>query len=74
MADSMDVEAPAAAAANSMSSAAPSLPWVEKYRPTELGDLVSHTEIISTLQKLMTQAHKHPLLPVVSRPVLTGCL
>ena len=33
---------------------APSLPWVEKYRPSELGDLVSHTEIIATLQKLMS--------------------
>lgn len=56
----MEVEE--APAANSMTSKAPSLPWVEKYRPTELSDLVSHTEIIATLQKLMTGGNLPNLL------------
>ena len=30
-----------------------SLPWVEKYRPKEMEDLVSHEEIISTITKLI---------------------
>ena len=50
MAD-MEVDAPATAAAAPAGSE--SLPWVEKYRPSELDDLVSHKEIIATLQKLM---------------------
>lgn len=33
--------------------AAPSLSWVEKYRPTTLGDVVAHEEILSTLRLLM---------------------
>lgn len=24
------------------------MPWVEKYRPTQLGDLISHESILST--------------------------
>ncbi|KAI8897363.1 P-loop containing nucleoside triphosphate hydrolase protein [Globomyces pollinis-pini] len=31
------------------------LPWVEKYRPKELQDLVSHTDIISTIKTFMDQ-------------------
>ena len=36
-------------------SVAPSfgLPWVEKYRPKELTDLISHQEIICTIQKFI---------------------
>ena len=30
-----------------------SLPWVEKYRPKDMADLVSHEEIISTVTKLI---------------------
>lgn len=30
-----------------------SLPWVEKYRPSSLTDLVAHEEIISVLSKLI---------------------
>ena len=30
-----------------------SLMWIEKYRPHELTDLLSHTEIISTIQRLI---------------------
>ena len=29
---------------------ASNLPWVEKYRPKQLDDLISHTDIISTSQ------------------------
>jgi replication factor C subunit 3/5 len=29
------------------------LPWVEKYRPSSLDDVVAHEEILSTLRKLM---------------------
>ena len=29
------------------------MPWVEKYRPAKLSDLVSHTEIISVITKLI---------------------
>ncbi|CBY30541.1 unnamed protein product [Oikopleura dioica] len=29
------------------------LPWVEKYRPNKLDDLISHTEIISTIKKFI---------------------
>ncbi|XP_072048048.1 replication factor C subunit 5-like [Amphiura filiformis] len=31
------------------------LPWVEKYRPNQLDDLISHREIISTIQKFMEE-------------------
>jgi replication factor C subunit 3/5 len=34
------------------------LPWVEKYRPKGLGDLVAHQEIISTIQNFI---HKNSL-------------
>ena len=33
------------------------LPWVEKYRPKHLDDLISHKEIIST-SKLPVPAHR----------------
>lgn len=32
-----------------------SLPWVEKYRPTTLNDLISHEDIISTVKKFIDQ-------------------
>ncbi|CAG5125534.1 unnamed protein product [Candidula unifasciata] len=31
------------------------LPWVEKYRPKQLDDLISHKDIISTIQKFVTE-------------------
>nr|XP_054749314.1 replication factor C subunit 5-like [Lytechinus pictus] len=31
------------------------LPWVEKYRPNSLDDLISHTEIINTIQKFIKE-------------------
>ncbi|KAI9593276.1 putative RFC3-DNA replication factor C, 40 kDa subunit [Syncephalis fuscata] len=38
------------------------LPWVEKYRPTTLDDLVSQQEIVSTLQNFMKQGRLPHLL------------
>jgi replication factor C subunit 3/5 len=49
----------AAAAASSAAAAAKaeatkeSLPWVEKYRPTALDELISHADIINTVNKLI---------------------
>jgi len=31
------------------------LPWVEKYRPQTLDDLVSHNEIINTIKKFISE-------------------
>lgn len=36
-------------------------PWVEKYRPSSLDDLIAHQEIVSTLNRLI-DAHKLPHL------------
>ncbi|KAH3883287.1 replication factor C subunit 5-like [Dreissena polymorpha] len=33
----------------------PNLPWVEKYRPKQLDDLISHQDIISTINKFVSQ-------------------
>jgi replication factor C subunit 3/5 len=38
-----------------------SLPWVEKYRPNSLDELIAHEEIISILNKLI-ESHKLPHL------------
>jgi replication factor C subunit 3/5 len=34
---------------------APNLPWVEKYRPKTLDDLISHKDIISTINKFVNE-------------------
>ncbi|XP_012255893.1 replication factor C subunit 5 [Athalia rosae] len=34
---------------------APNLPWVEKYRPAHLDDLISHEEIIRTINKFIKE-------------------
>uniref|UniRef100_A0A0G2K649 Replication factor C subunit 5 n=1 Tax=Rattus norvegicus TaxID=10116 RepID=A0A0G2K649_RAT len=31
------------------------LPWVEKYRPQTLADLISHQDILSTIQKFISE-------------------
>jgi replication factor C subunit 3/5 len=31
------------------------LPWVEKYRPADLDELVSHKDIITTIKRFMDQ-------------------
>ena len=43
------------------------LPWVEKYRPTALDDLISHTAIIATLNKLIA-VNKLPHLLLFGPP------
>jgi hypothetical protein len=43
-----DATAFAPAADSSLHKAAGNLPWVEKYRPASLDQLVSHGDIIST--------------------------
>lgn len=37
------------------------LPWIEKYRPKTLDDLVAHEDIVSTIQKLI-KANRLPHL------------
>jgi replication-associated recombination protein RarA len=37
------------------------LPWIEKYRPTSLEELIAHEEIIQILNKLI-DSHKLPHL------------
>ena len=44
-----------------------SLPWVEKYRPKEMSDLVSHEDIISTITRLI-DAGKLPHLMLYGPP------
>lgn len=38
------------------------LPWVEKYRPQSLGDLISHEEIINTIERFIDEDHLPHLL------------
>merc|ERR1739838_760402 len=38
------------------------LPWVEKYRPQTLGDLISHDDIISTIKRFIDEDHLPHLL------------
>lgn len=40
---------------NSRFKSVDNLPWVEKYRPTKLDNIVSHEEIISILKRFITQ-------------------
>jgi len=35
------------------------IPWVEKYRPTSFDEIISHNDVVSTLQKLI-QGNKFP--------------
>jgi hypothetical protein len=37
------------------------LPWVEKYRPRNLDDLISHKEIITTSERLIINMISYPL-------------
>jgi len=45
-----DLDQPSAAA-----STAPNLPWVEKYRPSALDDLISHEDVLRTLRKFLAE-------------------
>merc|ERR1712050_34370 len=40
---------------NSKKKESKNLPWVEKYRPKQLDDLISHTDIISTIGKFIKE-------------------
>jgi replication factor C subunit 3/5 len=42
-----------AAPAKQVMSSKESLPWIEKYRPNSLDDLIAHTEIIKTINRLI---------------------
>jgi len=59
----MDVDAPPSAPVVSAGSS--SLPWVEKYRPKVLGELISHDSIIATRTT-------HRSLPARSSPAQPG--
>ena len=39
--------------ASSTPSEGPQMPWVEKYRPSKLEDLVAHEDIISIITRLI---------------------
>src|SRR5690349_18047171 len=38
------------------------LPWIEKYRPFQLDEIISHTEIIGTIKKLLEKGELPHLL------------
>ena len=43
------------------------IPWIEKYRPKSLDEIIYHTEIIDTLKKLI-KSHKFPHTIFFGRP------
>ncbi|PRP88648.1 replication factor C subunit 5-like [Planoprotostelium fungivorum] len=51
--DAMDIERVTKVAKVEESAAPDTLPWVEKYRPKELTDLISHHQILDTITKLI---------------------
>eukprot|EP01097_Dermamoeba_algensis_P008097 TRINITY_DN5265_c0_g1_i1.p1 TRINITY_DN5265_c0_g1~~TRINITY_DN5265_c0_g1_i1.p1 ORF type:complete len:369 (-),score=67.64 TRINITY_DN5265_c0_g1_i1:85-1128(-) len=53
--EKMDVESSPSPSASSNKKDNTNLPWVEKYRPTKLADLISHTEIIDTIVRLIEE-------------------
>ncbi|KAI9914510.1 hypothetical protein PsorP6_007624 [Peronosclerospora sorghi] len=57
----MKEDAPAFEGFSSLNRSTDSWPWVEKYRPSSLNDLIAHQEIISTLNRLI-DAQKLPHL------------
>jgi replication factor C subunit 3/5 len=62
MAEKMDVDQGPAASSSSSVAAADNLPWVEKYRPNSLNEMVSHEEIIQVLNKLIDNSKLPHLL------------
>jgi replication factor C subunit 3/5 len=62
--DMMEVEAPAKPVAPPMngpgSIAQLTSPWVEKYRPESLGDVIAHHDIVATLNRFVDQVHFSP--------------
>ncbi|KAF1795854.1 P-loop containing nucleoside triphosphate hydrolase [Phytophthora cactorum] len=59
--DEVGEDAPAFEGISSRNRSTESWPWVEKYRPSSLDDLIAHQEIISTLNRLI-DAQKLPHL------------
>ncbi|KAK9391600.1 replication factor C subunit 5 [Crotalus adamanteus] len=49
------MERSAEAAAATVAGRSANLPWVEKYRPQTLGDLISHEDILNTIQKFISE-------------------
>ncbi|KAJ6659088.1 hypothetical protein lerEdw1_019391 [Lerista edwardsae] len=45
----------AASSGRTVAGRTANLPWVEKYRPQTLGDLISHQDILSTIQKFINE-------------------
>ncbi|PSC72804.1 replication factor C subunit 2 [Micractinium conductrix] len=74
MASAMDVDGPAAAAAAGPSGSARSggymLPWVEKYRPTKIADIVGNVEAVSRLQVIAEEGNMPNI--ILSGPPGTG--
>jgi replication factor C subunit 3/5 len=62
MAEKMDVDQAPAASSSSSAAATDNLPWVEKYRPNSLNEMVSHEEIIQVLNKLIDNSKLPHLL------------
>ena len=50
----MPIQEPSTSSAGT-TPAAPNLPWVEKYRPNALDELISHEDIIGTIRKFISQ-------------------
>ncbi|KAG8146235.1 putative Replication factor C subunit 5-like protein [Naja naja] len=49
------MERSAEATATTVAGRSANLPWVEKYRPQTLGDLISHEDILNTIQKFISE-------------------
>lgn len=62
--DMMEVEAPAKPVApplhGPLSIAQLTSPWVEKYRPESLGDVIAHHDIVATLNRFVDQVQFSP--------------
>jgi replication factor C subunit 3/5 len=63
----METDAPKSHKAKVREEQTAALPWVEKYRPKEMSDLVSHEQIIGTITKLI-DAGKLPHLMLYGPP------
>jgi replication factor C subunit 3/5 len=49
----MEIDEPSSAATSRTTSTNNDLPWVEKYRPNKLSDLIAHEDIIRIIDKLI---------------------
>lgn len=60
--EAVSVVAPSAAPPVTFTKSKDTLPWVEKYRPASLDDVVAHEEILETLRRLMDSNNMPHLL------------